>query len=62
MKVRELIQDLLLADQDADVYIGGDGSQPVEMYTDWSGENVDEFGDLLWDDPSDNNAIVLWTL
>lgn len=61
MKVRELIQDLLLADQDAEVYVGRDGLLVgVELYTDWSAEKVED-GALLYDDPSDTNAIVLWT-
>lgn len=61
MKVRELVQDLLLADQDADVYVASHAwGNIVKPYDDWSAEVVDEDGELYFDDASDNNAIVIW--
>lgn len=64
MKVRELIQDLLLVDPDLDVYIASDAEGNGVSQMDgngfgWSEEAIDSDGWIDFDEYV-NNAIVFW--
>lgn len=61
MRVREFVQDLLLADQDAEVFVVGPDGGNVVRYDDWSAEYVDEYLEtIIVSDGLAVNAVVLW--
>lgn len=69
MKVQELIQDLLLADPNAEVWLAvdaeGNGFRPLSGGDPYDSAYVTEDGELSFDNEElwydgDPNAIVLW--
>lgn len=64
MKVRELIQDLLLADPGAEVLMASDAeANDIKPFDEWVFATLDENGELITPDfnnPKGFNAIVLY--